>query len=66
MLIYIEHAYFVGKKFNLLTDQMFKEALETAKEYDKVRKETGKKNWAFGADRVTSLPPFYGIPLSVK
>lgn len=37
-----------------------------AEECDRVRMATGKHNWAPNNNREECLPPFYGVPISVK
>jgi Asp-tRNA(Asn)/Glu-tRNA(Gln) amidotransferase A subunit family amidase len=39
-----------------------------AEECDKIRKQTGKRNWNFGDDwnMNSYLPPLFGIPISIK
>eukprot|EP01095_Lingulamoeba_sp_RSL-Kostka_P013334 TRINITY_DN550_c0_g2_i2.p1 TRINITY_DN550_c0_g2~~TRINITY_DN550_c0_g2_i2.p1 ORF type:complete len:528 (-),score=202.00 TRINITY_DN550_c0_g2_i2:1925-3508(-) len=55
MKLYIYFAYKSNKELNCLTDALFKEALEKAKEQDKYFKETGK-----------TVGPLHGLPISVK
>lgn len=45
---------------------MFDKAMRKAEECDRVRLETGKENWTDGRKREECLPPFYGVPISVK
>jgi Asp-tRNA(Asn)/Glu-tRNA(Gln) amidotransferase A subunit family amidase len=50
----------IGRELNLSTKEMFEEAMEEAKIKDSEREE------ALRQGKVDELPPFHGIPMSIK
>lgn len=53
----------------LLTETNFDYAIETARKYDDIRKQSGLKNWTVRDPPFNTkqfLPPLFGIPMSVK
>ena len=67
MLCFIERTATVGVQNNYVLDEMFEEAFQKAKECDRVRKQNpDKKSWKPGMSKENCLPPFFGVPISIK
>ena len=66
-LTFIERAATIGVNNNYVLDEMFEEAIAMARNCDEVRsKNKGKKCWQFGDKFEETLPPFFGVPISLK
>jgi hypothetical protein len=51
LILFIREAVEIGRKYYLIVDEMFDEALVEAIESDRVRQQTGKVNWTFDQKR---------------
>lgn len=66
-LTFIERAATIGIRNNYVMDEMFEQAVAKAKECDRVRKDNPKKQcWRYGDNKQETLPPFFGVPISLK
>jgi Asp-tRNA(Asn)/Glu-tRNA(Gln) amidotransferase A subunit family amidase len=66
-LTFIERTATIGVRMNYVIEEMFEEAIARAKECDQIRKENpGKKCWRFGENKEDTLPPFFGVPISIN
>ena len=60
VMFYISRTYDLGRRLNLSTVERFKEAIDEAKLKDFIL------NQALDNGTSSSLPPLFGIPISVK
>lgn len=56
----------IGKSYNAITEDNFKEAILVARKCDALRKEKKWNNGAIDSDSLEEFSPLFGIPLSVK
>ena len=67
VLCFIERTATVGVENNYVTDEMFEEAFQKAKECDRIRSQNKeKKSWKPGMDQEECFPPYFGVPISIK
>jgi fatty acid amide hydrolase len=66
--IYGQRAATVGRELCIITEDNFKFALEKARECDRERSQSGRRNFTIGEEwnASTHLPVLFGVPISIK